>query len=83
MNKYAFQQGVGQIVRHGKVLARGFAKVSYGAATAGLMALAVYGFTTIPAEGGYAAVVDFLTAMLSMGVALRCMYAQGCRKKVR
>lgn len=64
---------------HGLVLLRGLAKVLYGAAVAGLIGLAVYGFSAIPYEGGYVAVLDFIGAIATLTVALACMYAFGGR----
>ena len=66
---------------HSLVLLRGFIKTLYGAATAGLIAFAVYGLAAIPTEGGYAAVCDFVTALASLIVAVLCMYTFGCRKQ--
>ena len=77
----SFKKVIRWIVWHCKVLLRGFIKTLYGAATAGLIAFAVYGLATIPTEGGYAAVCDFVTALASLIVAVLCMYTFGCRKQ--
>jgi hypothetical protein len=66
---------------HGLVLLKGMMRMLFGTATAGLMGLAVYGFVTVSAEGGYMAVGDFLVAMATVVVAGACMYAMGCGKK--
>ena len=66
---------------HGKVLLRGLAKSLYGAAVAGLMGLAGYGFAAIPDEGGYRAVWDFIAAVSVTVIALGFMYAFGCSRK--
>lgn len=66
---------------HCLVLLRGLVRVLYGAAVAGLIALAAKGFTMIPSEGGYVAVCDFIAAILTMTVALTCTYAFGCKRK--
>lgn len=66
---------------HGKILWRGLKRMVYGAATAGLYGMAIYGFVMIPREGGYLAVCDFIGAIATMCVALCCMYHQGCGKK--
>lgn len=76
-----FRMAVRFVCYHGKILLRGFAKVLYGAAVAGLIVLAVYGFQAIPTEGGYAAVGDFVCAVATTVVALGCMYAFGCSRK--
>lgn len=71
------------IRRHAKILFRGFMKVLYGAAVAGLVAVSVYGYSVIPSEGGYVAVAEFIVSSATMGVALCSMYAFGTRKVVR
>ena len=64
-----------------KILWKGFKRTVYGAATAGLIALAVYGLCMIPSEDGYVAVCDFIASTATMVVALSCMYAQGAGYK--
>lgn len=66
---------------HGMILFRGFVKMLVGTITAGLIAGAVYGFTMIPNEGGYAAVGDFLVAIIFLIVALCGVYLMGGSKK--
>lgn len=66
---------------HCLVLLRGLVKVLYGAAVAGLIGMAVYGFSVIPYEDGYVAVCDFIAAIATLAVALTCTYAFGGRKK--
>lgn len=75
------RNAVREIAYHVKVLVRGFGRVVYGTAVAGLFGLAVYGFTAIPAEGGYVAVCDFIAAMATLVIALNGMYACGARRK--
>ena len=53
----------------------------YGAATAGLFALAIYGFAMIPSEDGYVAVCDFVGAIVTMFLAVTCVYHQGGGRK--
>ena len=65
---------------HAKIFFKGLSRTLYGAATAGLYGLAIAGFTTIPKEGGYSAVCEFVLAVLTLAVALGCTYAQGSRK---
>ena len=72
---------IGSIGYHCKIFLRGFVKVAYGAAVAGLLGLSVYGFFSIPSEGGYVAVCEFMAAMATLVVALTCMYAFGGRQK--
>lgn len=68
---------------HGKILWKGFIRMLFGAATAGLIGLAVYGFIMIPSEGGWTAVCEFIAATATVVVALNCVYAQGGAKKRR
>lgn len=71
------------IMRHIKILFRGFTRMLYGALTAGAFAMAAYGFSMIPGEGGYIAVCDFIGAIATMCVAFTCMYHQGGGKRKR
>lgn len=75
------RNAVHEIAYHVKVLVRGFGRVVYGTAVAGLLGLAVYGFLMIPDEGGYVAVCEFIAAMATLVVALNGMYACGARRK--
>ena len=74
---------IGSIGYHCKIFLRGFVKVAYGAAVAGLLGLAVYGFAEIPFEDGYVAVCDFIAAIATLSVALTCTYAFGKKEKCR
>ena len=68
-----------EAVGRGRILLRGAAKSLYGSAVVGLIGLAVSGFRSIPAEGGYRAVWDFLGAAAALAAALSAMYAFGGR----
>ena len=70
-----------QVGYHGKILIKGLTKALYGTGVAGLLFLAAYGFTSIPSEGGYVAVCDFIGSMATLIIALNGMYAFGARKK--
>ena len=72
-----------QICFHGKILLRGMAKTLFGTAVAGIMALAVYGFMTIPSEGGYTAVCEFIAACATLTIGLTSMYFFGCKRRRR
>lgn len=68
---------------HARVMFTGFLNAVYGALTAGLVGLSIYGFYAIPSEGGYFAVCEFLLAIATMLIALSCMYKWGkgiCKK---
>lgn len=66
---------------HAKIAWRGFYRTLYGAAVAGLIALAVYGFVSVTTETGWAAVCDFIACCAILVVALANMYLMGGRKK--
>ena len=78
---WSVKESAFQIWHHVKILARGLLRVLYGAAVAGLLGLAAYGFAAIPSEGGYVAVCDFMVAMATLFIALTCMYALGGKQK--
>lgn len=78
-----FKSAARTIGFHGKILAKGFIRMLFGAATAGLFALAIYGFAMITSESGWTAVCEFIAATATVVVALSCMYAQGGVKKRR
>ena len=79
--KRNFKEVMQLIGFHGAILLRGFAKVLYGAAVAGLIGLAAYGFYMIPSEDGYVAVCDFIGSIAMLSVALTSMYAFGQKRK--
>ena len=66
---------------HAKIAWRGFYRTLYGAAVAGLLAMAVYGFASVTAETGWTAVCDFVASCATMIVALLIMYLMGGKKK--
>lgn len=69
------------VSRHGKILLKGFIRMMYGTLTAGLFAMAIYGFVMITSEAGWTAVCEFIAATATAVVALSCMYAQGASRK--
>ena len=83
MNKKRNSVLLRQMACHGKVLAKGFVRATFGALTAGLAAVACYTFAGIPGESGYVAVGDFVGALATTIVALACMYIMGGRKRIR
>ena len=66
---------------HTRVVWRGFYRTLYGAAVAGLLAMAVYGFVSVTTETGWTAVCDFIASCATLVVALLNMYLMGGRKK--
>lgn len=77
------KKATNEILRHGKILWKGLKRTVYGALTAGLFAMAGYGLTMIPTEGGYLAVCDFIGAIAILVVAVTCVYHQGGGKRKR
>ena len=69
------------IAFHARVLGKGFIRMLVGAMTAGCIGLAVYGFTAIPSEGGYTAVVDFLFSVIFLAIAFIGVYVMGGNPK--
>lgn len=67
--------------RHAKILWKGFLRMICGAMTAGLFALAVYGFVMISTENGWTAVCEFIVATSTLAVAVTSMYAMGAGRK--
>lgn len=78
-----FRSVCNTIGHHGKILAKGFIRMMFGAATAGLFAMAIYGFIMISTEDGWTAVCEFIASTATVVVAMSCMYAQGGVKKRR
>ena len=66
---------------HARIAWRGLCRTVYGAAVAGLLAMAVYRFVSVAGETGWIAVCYFIAACATMIVALANMYLMGCRKK--
>ena len=66
---------------HSKIAWRGFYRTLFGAAVAGLTALAIYGFASVTTETGWTAVCDFIASCATLIVALSNMYLMGCNKK--
>ena len=66
---------------HAKIAWRGFYRTLYGAAVAGLLAMAVYGFVSVTTETGWTAVCDFVASCATLIVALLNMYLMGGKKK--
>ena len=66
---------------HAKIAWSGFYRTLYGAAVAGLIALAVCGFVSVTSETGWTAVCDFIASCATLIVALSNMYLMGSRKR--
>ena len=79
--KFNLKNAARSIAYHGKILCKGFVRMMYGTATAGLFAMAGYGLYMIPSEGGYIAVCEFIGSVATITVAVSCMYSLGCRRK--
>lgn len=66
---------------HAKIAWRGLCRTFYGTSVAGLIAMAVYGFSCIGNEGGWAAVCDFITSFTALIVAALNIYVMGRPRK--
>ena len=66
---------------HARIAWRGLYRTAYGAAVAGLIAMAVYRFVSVAGGTGWIAVCDFIAACATMIVALANMYLMGRKKK--
>lgn len=66
---------------HAKIAWSGLCRTLYGAAVAGLIAMAVYGFLSVTNETGWTAVCDFIASCATLVVALLNMYLMGGRKR--
>lgn len=77
MNRNDINKAARCTYRHGRILCSGLLRTAWGAAAAGLAGVAVYIFAAIPAEGGYAAVIDFIGAVATAVVAISNIYAFG------
>ena len=72
-----FKRMVNAVKAHVRCLLNGFGRMVFGAATAGLIAISIYGFVMVTTETGWTAVSDFVASSASMVVALSCTYAMG------
>ena len=65
------------IGRHFGVLVKGFVRMLFGTATAGLIVFGSWGLCMIPGQGGYAAVFDFVLALTTLMLAVYGLYVMG------
>lgn len=59
------------------ILAKGFARMLFGTLTAGLFALAAYGFAMITRESGWTVVGEFVVSVSTVIIAVMCMFTMG------
>ena len=83
MTKAKLKRMLTEVGLHSRIFFSGFKRMVFGAMTAGLFAVAIYGFCLIPSEDGYAAVVDFSTSIATLVVAFACTYFQGTFRKTK
>ena len=81
MEKTQIEMAFAKVKFHSRILLRGFCRTVYGAAVAGLIAMAIYGFISVTTETGWVAVCKFIAACATMAVAFENMYFIGRRKK--
>ena len=65
---------------HLRIMWRGFCRTVYGAAVAGLIAMAIYGFVSITSKTGWAAVWRFVVACVLLAEGIGNMYFIGRKK---
>jgi FtsH-binding integral membrane protein len=78
-----FKSTVRTIGFHGKILAKGFIRMVFGAITAGLLVLAIFGFAAVTSESGWTAVCEFIASTCMVVFALCGLYLQGGSNKKR
>ena len=81
MEKEKIQKTLANVRFHTRIVIRGLLRMLYGAAVAGLIGLAVFGFVCITRETGWAAVCDFITSCATLFVAALNIYMMGKPKK--
>lgn len=81
MKEFNFNNVLHDVTHHASVLLKGIARTLYGTLIAGLIGFAIYGFVQIRAEGGYAAVFDFIASCAILVIALANAYALGNKKR--
>lgn len=81
MNKEKIKNFANQFAFHAGIAIRGFAKTLWGALVAGMVGIAVYGFSAAGKESGYLAVGDFVTSCATLAVALLNIYQMGRKRK--
>ena len=69
------------IVFHIQILLKGFVKMLCGALMTAMIVTGIYGFLSVPEEGGYTAVSDFLVSACIVIIAVGGMYLMGGRGK--
>ena len=65
------------------VLLYGLGRVILGMIAIGLLSGSIYGFCTIPNEGGYIAVLTFIVSCISFIISLAQMYLLGLPNKIK
>ena len=81
MEETQIKMAFAKVKFHARIAWRGLCRTVYGAAVAGLLAIAVYRFVSVAGETGWIAVCDFIAACATMIVALANMYLTGCNKR--
>ena len=81
MEKEKIQKNIASVRFHAKIVVRGLLRTIYGAAVAGLIGLAVFGFICIGKVDGWAAVCDFITSCATLFVAVLNIYMMGRPRK--
>ena len=81
MKKEHFEKTVKMLKIHTGIMLSGLVRTIYGSLIAGMIGFAIYGFIRIKAEGGYAAVFDFVASCAVLVIALANAYLLGGKKR--
>ena len=81
MEKEKIQKTIAKVKFHTKIIVRGLLRMIYGTSVAGLIGLAVFGFSCITKETGWAAVSGFFISCATLVVAALNIYIMGRPRK--
>ena len=81
MEAVQIKMALANVKFHLRIMWRGFCKIVYGVAVAGLIAMAIYGFISVSKGTGWTAVLKFFIACVLMIEGLGQMYLTGRNKK--
>ena len=80
MEAVQIKMALANVKFHLRIMWRGFCRTVYGAVVAGLIAMAIYGFVSITAKTGWAAVWRFVVACVLLAEGIGNMYFMGRKK---
>lgn len=77
MDSKMFKRAARMAGAYAAILVKGFARMLFGTLTAGLFALAAYGFAMITNESGWTVVGEFVVSTATVVLAIVCMFTMG------